>query len=125
MGSNQEWGESALKRLVLICGASIQSPWVIISSPMGWGVTIKFSMFILRIFLQKKAFFQIFYANSCIRQYHDETSLIHGLNNSTIKIYIGFYFEIASLRDSLIQNRLNFHRLVVENLVGSNLERIG
>ena len=33
-----EWGQSALERLVLICRASQQSPWVVTGGPLGRGV---------------------------------------------------------------------------------------
>ena len=38
--SSHEWGQSALERLVLVCGTSLQSPWVVTDGPLGRGVTI-------------------------------------------------------------------------------------
>ena len=34
-----EWVQSALKRFALVCGASLQSPWVLTGGPRGRGVT--------------------------------------------------------------------------------------
>ena len=35
-----KWGQSALERFVLICEASLQSPWVVTSGPFDRGVTM-------------------------------------------------------------------------------------
>ena len=37
--NTHEWDQSALERLELVCGASVQSPWAVTSGLLGQGVT--------------------------------------------------------------------------------------
>ena len=43
-----EWGQSALERLVLVCGASLQSSWVVTGGPFGRGVALDIRANVIR-----------------------------------------------------------------------------